>query len=220
RSGRRLRLPFRRRRARRAHTPRRTRRRARRGGRRRRTGRRCARGPGRRSPRRCDARRCDPRRSRPGSVCVTSVLWDLYVIAGYTGAHLARALPPILIAFLLSLPLAKLANSRGWLRTSVTTGSSLMYAIPSLPLFVLLPGLIGAGVRSPANIIIALSLYGLALMVPTASDAFRSVSRDVLGSATAQGFAPRARFLQVELPLAGPVLLGGVRVVAVSTISL
>src|SRR5699024_7440097 len=81
--------------------------------------------------------------------------------------------PPILIAFLRSLPLAKLANSRGWLRTSVTTGSSLMYAIPSLPLFVLLPGLIGTGVRSPANIIIALSLYGLALMVPTASDAFR-----------------------------------------------
>src|SRR5699024_5407929 len=107
-----------------------------------------------------------------------------------------------------------------WLRTSVTTGSSLMYAIPSLPLFVLLPGLIGTGVRSPANIIIALSLYGLALMVPTASDAFRSVSRDVLGSATAHGFAPRARFLQVELPLAGPVLLVGVRVVAVSTISL
>src|SRR5699024_841808 len=114
----------------------------------------------------------------------------------------------------LSLPLAKLANSRGWLRTGVTTTSGLMYAIPSLPLFVLLPGLVGTGVRSPLNIAVALSLYGLALMVPTASDAFRSVSRDVLGSATAQGYAPAARFLRVELPLAGPVLLAGVRVVA------
>jgi osmoprotectant transport system permease protein len=151
---------------------------------------------------------------------VSWVLANLDVIAGYTGAHLVQALPPILLAFVLSLPLAKLANSRGWLRTGVTTTSGLMYAIPSLPLFVLLPGLIGTGVRSPANIIIALTLYGLALMVPTASDGFRSVSRDVLGSATAQGFAPRARFWQVELPLAGPVLLGGVRVVAVSTISL
>ena len=151
---------------------------------------------------------------------MTWVLENLDVIAGYTGAHLVQSLPPILIALLLSLPLAKLANARGWLRTSVTTGSGLMYAIPSLPLFVLLPGIIGTSVRSPANIIIALSLYGLALMVPTASDAFRSVSRDVLGSATAQGYAPRARFLQVELPLAGPVLLAGVRVVAVSTISL
>lgn len=148
------------------------------------------------------------------------VLENLDVIAGYTGAHLVQALPPILVALVLSLPLAKLANSRGWLRTGVTTASGLMYAIPSLPLFVLLPGLIGTGVRSPLNISIALSLYGLALMVPTASDAFRSVSRDVLGTATAQGFAPTARFLQVELPLAGPVLLAGVRVVAVSTISL
>ena len=122
---------------------------------------------------------------------MTWVLDNLDVLASYTGAHLVQALPPILVAFLLSLPL-----------------------------FVLLPGLIGTSVRSPLNISIALSLYGLALMVPTASDAFRSVSRDVLGSATAQGYAPAARFLQVELPLAGPVLLAGVRVVAVSTISL
>src|SRR5699024_10794535 len=125
------------------HPPRRARRRARRGGRRRRTGGRCARDAGR-----CDARRCDPRRARPGAVLVSWVLGNLDVISGYTGAHLVQALPPILIAFLLSLPLAKLATSRGWLRTSVTTGSSLMYAIPSLPLFVLLPGLIGSSTNS------------------------------------------------------------------------
>lgn len=145
---------------------------------------------------------------------------NLDTIAEQLLAHLAQALPAIVLAFVLALPIAKLANARGWLRTGVTTASGLMYAIPSLPLFVLLPGLIGTGVRSPLNIVIALTLYGLALMVPTASDAFRSVGRDVLGSATAQGYAPSARFLQVELPLAGPVLLGGVRVVAVSTISL
>lgn len=145
---------------------------------------------------------------------------NLDVIAAQTGAHLVQALPPILIAFVLSLPLATFANSRGWLRTGVTTTSGLLYAVPSLPLFVLLPGIIGTSVRSPLNIVIALSLYGLALMVPQASDAFRSVNRDVLGSATAQGYAPLARFFRVELPLAGPVLLAGVRVVAVSTISL
>ncbi|WP_193103687.1 ABC transporter permease [Brachybacterium sp. FME24] len=148
------------------------------------------------------------------------VLENLDLIAARTGSHLLQALPPILVALALSLPLAKLANSQGWLRTGVTTTSGLLYAIPSLPLFVLLPGIIGTSVRSPLNIAIALSLYGLALMVPAASDAFRSVSRDVLSSATAQGYAPTARFFQVELPLAGPVLLAGVRVVAVSTISL
>lgn len=151
---------------------------------------------------------------------MTWVLDNLGLIGGYTGAHLLQALPPILIAFALSLPLAKLANAVGWLRAGVTTTSGLLYAIPSLPLFVLLPGLIGTSVRSPLNIAVALSLYGLALMVPTASDGFRSVSRDVLSSATAQGYAPAARFFRVELPLAGPVLLAGVRVVAVSTISL
>lgn len=145
---------------------------------------------------------------------------NLDLIASSTGAHLAQALPPILLAFVLSLPLAKLANSRGWLRAGVTTTSGLMYAIPSLPLFVLLPGLLGTGFRSPLNIVIALTLYGLALMVPAASDAFRSVDRDVLRSATAQGYAPMARFFGVELPLAGPVLLAGLRVVAVSTVSL
>ncbi|MFC7374862.1 ABC transporter permease [Brachybacterium sp. GCM10030267] len=148
------------------------------------------------------------------------VLANLDVLAARTGAHLVQALPPILIALVLALPIAKLANLTGWLRPGVTTASGLMYAIPSLPLFVLLPGIIGTGVRSPVNIIVALSLYGLALMVPAASDGFRSVDRDVLSSATAQGYAPLARFWQVELPLAGPVLLAGVRVVAVSTISL
>ena len=145
---------------------------------------------------------------------------NLGVIGGHTTAHLVQSLPPILIAFALSLPLAKLANRMGWLRSGVTTLSGLLYAIPSLPLFVLLPGLLGTGFRSPLNISVALTLYRLALMVPAASDAFRSVGRDVLSSATAQGYAPPARFWQVELPLAGPVLLAGVRVVAVSTISL
>ena len=148
------------------------------------------------------------------------VLDNVDLIVGHTGSHLAQALPPILVAFLLALPLAKIANAAGWLRTGVTTTSGLLYAIPSLPLFVLLPGIIGTSVRSPLNISIALSLYGLALMVPLAADAFRSVSRDVLSSATAQGYAPAARFFRVELPLAGPVLLAGVRVVAVSTVSL
>ncbi len=125
-----------------------------------------------------------------------------------------------MIAFVLSLPLAKLANRAGWLRTGVTTAAGLMYAIPSLPLFVLLPGLLGTGFRSPLNISIALTLYALALMVPAASGAFGSVGREVLDAATGQGYAAPARFWQIELPLAGPVLLAGVRVVAVSTISL
>ncbi|CAM4133660.1 ABC transporter permease subunit [Helcobacillus massiliensis] len=134
--------------------------------------------------------------------------------------HLVLSLPPILLAFLLALPLARLAVRFRPLRTPITLGSALLYAIPSLPLFIIMPLITGIELRSATNVIIALTLYGLALMVPVAADAFTAVDRDVLQSATAQGFAPMHRFLAVELPLAGPALVAGLRVVAVSTVSL
>lgn len=148
------------------------------------------------------------------------VLANLGLIGSQLGAHLLQALPPILASFVLAIPLARLAARASWLRGVVGVGSGLLYAIPSLPLFIVLPILLGTGIRSIANVIIALTLYGLALMVPGAISAFASVGRDALASATAQGYAPAARFWQVELPLAGPALLATLRVVAVSTVSL
>lgn len=145
---------------------------------------------------------------------------NLDLIAAQLGAHLAQALPPIVLSLLLAVPLAKLASRAAWLRGIVGVGSGLMYAIPSLPLFIVLPLLLGTGIRSPLNIAVALTLYGLALMVPGTLGAFASVGQDTLRSATAQGYAPLARFAQVELPLAGPALLASLRVVAVSTVSL
>ncbi len=68
--------------------------------------------------------------------------------------------------------------------------------------------------------IVALTLYGLALMVRAAADALDAVPADAVFSATALGYSPARRFLQVELPLAGPALLAGLRVVTVSTIAL
>ena len=100
------------------------------------------------------------------------------------------------------------------------TAAGLLYAIPSLPLFVVLPTILGIGVRDAANVIIALTLYGLALMVRAAADALSSVGAPVRLSSTALGYSPASRFWQVELPLAGPVLLAGIRVVSVSTIAL
>ena len=57
-------------------------------------------------------------------------------------------------------------------------------------------------------------------MARSASDALRSVSDSTLDASSAIGFSPAARFFRVELPLAGPVLLAGIRVVSVSTIAL
>lgn len=151
---------------------------------------------------------------------MTWILANLDTISSQLGAHLVQAIPPIVLSLVLAIPLAKLASSRGWLRGVVGIGSGLLYAIPSLPLFIVLPLVLGTGIRSPFNIAVALTLYGLALMVPGTLGAFASVSRDALQAATAQGYTPLARFLRVELPLAGPVLLASLRVVTVSTVSL
>lgn len=98
--------------------------------------------------------------------------------------------------------------------------AGLLYTIPSIALFFLIPPLIGISILSSANVIIGLSIYAVALMVRTTADALDSVDGDVRQSAIAMGYAPWQRFWTVELPLAGPVLIAGLRVVAVSTVSL
>lgn len=145
---------------------------------------------------------------------------NLDVVAGHTLSHLFLALPPIVASFVLAIPLGWLANRVRWLRTPLLTGAGLTYAIPSLPLFVVLPIVLGTGIRDPFNIVVALTIYGLALMVPSAADALRQVDARTLDAADALGYPRLRRFLAVDLPLAGPTLLAGLRVVAVSTVSL
>ncbi len=142
------------------------------------------------------------------------LVWDLTV------AHIAFSVPPIIIAFVVSLPIGWVANRYHASRGTLLTICGILYAIPSLPLFVAMPALIGTKILNPINLIVALSIYGLALMVRTTADGLSSVSSDVLQSATAVGFSAWQRFWAVELPLSGPVLLAGLRVVSVSTISL
>ncbi|WP_232548432.1 ABC transporter permease [Propioniciclava soli] len=145
---------------------------------------------------------------------------NLDVIGGHLVSHLLLAVPPIVASFLLALPVGWLAGRVRWLRAPLLSAAGLLYAIPSLPLFVVLPLVIGTGVRDATNIIVALTLYGLALMVPATADALRSVDPRVVDAADALGYGGVRRFLTVELPVAGPTLLAGLRVVAVSTISL
>ena len=151
---------------------------------------------------------------------MTWVLENLDLIGSRTWSHLVLAVPAIVLSFVLAVPLGWFATRYHWSRTTLLTAAGLLYAIPSLPLFVVLPGILGFGVRDRANVIIALTLYGLALMVRSVADALSSVGVPVVLSSTALGYSAAGRFFQVELPLAGPVLLAGLRVVAVSTISL
>ncbi|TXN32833.1 ABC transporter permease [Lacisediminihabitans profunda] len=134
--------------------------------------------------------------------------------------HLATSLPPIALSFVISVPIGWAANRFRWSRGFLLTVFALLYAVPSLPLFFVLPALIGTGLRDSVNVVIALTLYGVALMARSTADGLESVDPDIQLSATAMGFSGWTRFWRVELPLAGPVLLAGIRVVAVSTISL
>lgn len=151
---------------------------------------------------------------------MTWVFNNLTLIGERSLEHVAIALPPIILSFLISLPLGWLANRFAWSRGMLLTVCGLLYAIPSLPLFIVLPAIIGTGLRDPVNVVIGLTLYGIALMVRTTADGLASVGQDVTQAASAVGYSAWTRFWQVDLPLAGPVLLAGVRVVSVSTVSL
>lgn len=151
---------------------------------------------------------------------MTWVLDNLDLIGQLLVRHLLLSLPPIAVSLVLAIPIAWLATKVRWLRVPLVSLASLMYAIPSLPLFIVLPLLLGTGIRDQINMVVALTLYGLALMVPATVDALTQVDEKVLDAAVAMGHPPLRRFLSVDLPLAGPTMLAGLRVVAVSTISL
>ncbi|WP_104178660.1 ABC transporter permease [Cryobacterium sp. Y50] len=151
---------------------------------------------------------------------MTWVWSNLDFIWDRTLDHLLLSVPPIILSFLIAVPLGWLAHRYRVSRGIILTVVGLFYAVPSLPLFILLPFIVGTSVRSPLNLIIALTLYGVALLARVVADGLESVDREVRQSATAVGFSARSQFWQVELPLAGPVLLAGLRVVAVSTVSL
>ena len=134
--------------------------------------------------------------------------------------HLALSVPAIILSFVVSVPIGWLAHRYRWSRAVLLSLCALLYAVPSLALFIALPAITGLSLRSPLNLVIALTLYGVAVIVRTAAEAFDAVEPDVLQSATAVGYSEVRRFWGVELPLAGPVLLSGLRVVIVSTVSL
>lgn len=137
-----------------------------------------------------------------------------------TLVHLQLSLIAVAASLVLALPLGWAANRVAPLRGVVLTVAGLFYSVPSFALLVVLPTVIGYGLRSDTNLVVALTLYGLALMTRSVADGLASVEPDVRQSATAVGYSAWQRFWRVEIPLAGPVLLAGLRVVAVSTISL
>jgi len=134
--------------------------------------------------------------------------------------HIVLALLPVLIGLALALPLGYLAHHYRWLYPPLLSVSSTLYAVPSLALFVFLPVVLSTKILDPLNIVVALTLYTLALLLRTVVDGLSSVPAAVTQAATAVGYRRRGLLLKVELPIAVPVILAGLRVATVSNVSL
>ena len=151
---------------------------------------------------------------------MTWVFANLEMIGGLTLEHVVFALVPVVLGIVLAVPLGWLANRTGFGRTLTINVAGLLYTVPSLALFVILPPLLGTQILDPINVIVALTVYTVALLVRTVADALSAVPSVVVNAATAMGYRPVRRFVAVELPLSVPVVVAGVRVAAVSSISL
>ena len=134
--------------------------------------------------------------------------------------HANLSWPAVLASTLIALPIGWVAHRYAWGRDALVGLASVLYAIPSLVLFILMPLALGTSIISPINVLVALTIYGVALQVRTVADGFDAVDATQRNTATALGYTSLRRVLGVELPLAAPVIVGGVRVVSASTISL
>lgn len=141
-------------------------------------------------------------------------------IVSWTVSHLYLAGVPTLVGLLISLPLGAVAARFRWTYPPVVTIAGLLYTIPSIALFVLLPGILGTGILDPTNVIVALTLYTVALMVRGVADALIAIPADVTQAARAMGFGSVRRLVTVDFPLGIPVIGAGLRVAAVSNVSL
>jgi osmoprotectant transport system permease protein len=124
---------------------------------------------------------------------------------------------PALYGLIISLPLGVIAARWRWFYPPVLTVINIVYAVPSLALFI---ALIPAFGLTDTTVIIALTAFSLCVILPNVVAGLRGVPSSATQAATAMGYGPLRRLLTVELPLAIPVIIAGVRVGVVSGISL
>jgi osmoprotectant transport system permease protein len=144
--------------------------------------------------------------------------WD--TVLGALKQHVVLALLPVLIGFVVALPIGYLGVRFPWLYHPLINVCGVLYSIPSLAVCVFLPVILGTKILSPLNIIVALTIYTVALLARTVADGLRSVDELVVQSATAMGYRRFRRLIDVQLPVALPVILAGLRVATVANISL
>jgi osmoprotectant transport system permease protein len=137
-----------------------------------------------------------------------------------TKVHLWLSLVPVLLGLVVAVPLGVLVHRAPIARRLTTAIASLVFTVPSLALFVVLPMIIGTRILDEANVMVALAAYTAALLVRSVLEALDAVPAQVRDAATAVGYSPISRMLKVELPLSIPVLVAELRVVVVTNIAM
>jgi osmoprotectant transport system permease protein len=131
--------------------------------------------------------------------------------------HVALTLAAVAVAALVAIPLAVLAYRRRLVAGPVLAVSGILYTIPSLALFTLLTPTLGLKFRT---VLIGLVLYAIVIIVRNSLTGLRQVPADVKEAAQGMGYGPAALLWRIELPLALPSILTGLRLATVSTVAL
>jgi osmoprotectant transport system permease protein len=154
------------------------------------------------------------------------VTWDwrwswisdhVQLLLSLLGEHIVLSVVPVVLGLLIALPLGLACVRWPRLYPPVLGITSILYALPALALFVVLIDYTGL---TRTTVIIPLTIYTLSILVRNVVDGLRSVPGHVQQSAEAMGFPAVRRLVQVDLPIALPVVIAGLRVATVSTISL
>lgn len=138
-------------------------------------------------------------------------------ILGYLGEHVRLTVSAVVIGAVIALPLALLGRRSRWLAGPVLGLSTVVYTIPSLALFAVLTPFTGL---TGTTVLIGLIAYSLVILVRNFLAGLLGVPDDVKEAARGMGYGPARMFAQVELPLALPAMMAGLRIATVSTVAL
>jgi osmoprotectant transport system permease protein len=135
----------------------------------------------------------------------------------FTRQNIILGIVPALLGLAISVPLGIAAARWRWFYPPVLAAVNIIYAVPALALFIALIPTFGL---TSTTVIIALALFSVCVILPNVTGGLRSVPGHVREAATAMGYGTVRRLVQIELPLAIPVIIAGLRIAVVSSISL
>ena len=138
-------------------------------------------------------------------------------VAARLGEHVVLVLVSLAIALVIALPLGVVVARKPRAGGITLAILSAIYTIPSLALLAILVAVFGLGAPTA---VVALVAYAQMLLVRNVAEGLRGVPPAALDAARGLGFTPLAQLLRVELPLALPTIVGGIRIATVSLISI